>query len=201
LVIYHFVIEGGAFVQLPDGQSIELQPGDIVILPHGDAHQMTSGKGAVVTSQTSAILSKVKSRDLSPLQAGGGGDAARFVCGYMACDPYISRPILKGLPRVFKVNIRRDRSGHWLENSILHLSKKQLRDKSAARPCLRSFRRLCSSIPCGGTLPACRNSRWGGSGERAIPSWEKASDCCIAALPIRGQSPIWQMRWAFPDRP
>jgi len=39
----------------------------------------------------------------------------------MSCDPYLSRPILSGLPPVFKVNIRTDRSGHWLENSILHL--------------------------------------------------------------------------------
>ena len=121
LVIYHFLIEGEALVQLPDGQSMQLQPGDVVILPHGDAHQMTSGKGAVATSQTSAILSKVKARDLSPMQAGGGGDTARFVCGYMACDPYISRPILNGLPPVFKVNIRTDRSGRWLEDSIQHL--------------------------------------------------------------------------------
>jgi hypothetical protein len=39
----------------------------------------------------------------------------------MSCDPYLSRPILSGLPPVAKVNIRTDRSGHWLENSILHL--------------------------------------------------------------------------------
>ncbi len=92
-----------------------------MIIPHGDQHQMTSGKCTAATSQTSAILSKVKSRDLSPMQAGGGGEAARFACGYMACDPYISRPILSGLPPVFKVNIRTDNSGQWLENSILHL--------------------------------------------------------------------------------
>ena len=55
------------------------------------------------------------------MQAGGGGDSARYVCGYMACDPFLSRPILGGLPPVFKVHIRTDRSGQWLENSILHL--------------------------------------------------------------------------------
>jgi AraC-like DNA-binding protein len=121
LVIYHLLIDGRALVELANRQSIELEPGDVVILPHGDPHHMTSGKGVTATPQTSAILSKVKSRDLSPMQAGGGGDAARFVCGYMACDPYISRPILTGLPPVFKVNIRTDRSGQWLENSILHL--------------------------------------------------------------------------------
>jgi transcriptional regulator GlxA family with amidase domain len=39
----------------------------------------------------------------------------------MTCDPYLSRPILSGLPPVLKVNIRTDRSGNWLENSIMHL--------------------------------------------------------------------------------
>ncbi len=121
LVIYHFLIEGQAVVEVSGGPSIDLRPGDVVIIPHGDQHQMTSGKCTAATSQTSAILSKVKSRDLSPMQAGGGGEAARFACGYMACDPYISRPILSGLPPVFKVNIRTDNSGQWLENSILHL--------------------------------------------------------------------------------
>lgn len=121
LVIYHFVIDGGAFVRLPDGQSVDLGPGDIVVLPHGDSHQMTSGSAVTATSLTSAILSKVKSGDLSPMHAGGGGDSARYVCGYMACDPFLSRPILSGLPPLFKVNIRTNRSGQWLENSILHL--------------------------------------------------------------------------------
>jgi len=39
----------------------------------------------------------------------------------MSCDLHLSRPILSGLPPVFKVNIRTDPSGLWLENSILHL--------------------------------------------------------------------------------
>jgi transcriptional regulator GlxA family with amidase domain len=39
----------------------------------------------------------------------------------MSCDPYVSRPILTGLPAVFKTNIRSDGSGQCLENSILHL--------------------------------------------------------------------------------
>ena len=121
LVIYHFVIDGAAFVTLPDGESMELGPGDIVVLPHGDPHLMTSAPGVAATSLNSAILSKIKARDLRPMQAGGGGDSARYVCGYMACDPFLSRPILGGLPPVFKVHIRTDRSGQWLENSILHL--------------------------------------------------------------------------------
>lgn len=121
IVLYHLVIEGGAVIELTDGGLLELRPGDVVIFPHGDLHHMSSGKGAVRPFPNYGINAKVKARDLSPLHAGGGGEISRFVCGYMTCDPYLSRPILSGLPPVFKVNVRTDRSGHWLENSILHL--------------------------------------------------------------------------------
>src|SRR5580765_8193301 len=121
LVLYHLVIEGGAVVDLADGLSLDLKPGDVVIFPHGDAHHMSSGGGATRPFPNYGISAKIKARDLSALHAGGGGDTSRFVCGYMACDPYLIRPILNGLPPVFKVNIRTDSSGIWLENSILHL--------------------------------------------------------------------------------
>jgi transcriptional regulator GlxA family with amidase domain len=36
----------------------------------------------------------------------------------MACDPRLSQVFLSGLPPIFKVNIREDPSGRWLEDSI-----------------------------------------------------------------------------------
>jgi AraC-like DNA-binding protein len=121
LVLYHLLIDGGALVEMEDGESVALAPGDIVIFPHGDPHHMSSGKEARRPFPNYGITPKIKARDLSPLRAGGGGDVSRFVCGYMMCDPHLSRPILNGLPPVFKVNVRTDSSGHWLETSILHL--------------------------------------------------------------------------------
>jgi AraC-like DNA-binding protein len=121
LLVYHFLIDGGAVVQLIDGPSLELTAGDVVIVPHASQHHMTSGRGAVAPFPNYGISAKIKSRDLSPLRAGGGGTTSRFVCGYMTCDPHLCRPILNGLPPVFKVNIRTDRSGQWLESSIMHL--------------------------------------------------------------------------------
>jgi AraC-like DNA-binding protein len=120
LVLYHLVIEGRAVIELVDGQRTELSAGDIVVFPHGDPHHMSSGAGERSFPEY-GISAKIKARDLRPLRAGGGGDISRFVCGYMSCDPHLSRPILSGLPSVFKVNIRTDASGLWLENSILHL--------------------------------------------------------------------------------
>jgi AraC-like DNA-binding protein len=121
LLLYHFVIEGGAVIELMDGHCIDLQAGDVVVFPYGDPHHMSSGKGATRPFPDYGIGAKIKARDLSPLRAGGGGTVSRFVCGYMTCDPYLCRPILNGLPPVFKVSIRSDSAGHWLESSIMHL--------------------------------------------------------------------------------
>ena len=119
-LLYHLVVDGSAHVEMADGKSLELTSGDVVIFPNGDAHHMSS-KGMKPPFPNYGINDKIRARDLSPLHAGGGGKTSRFVCGYMTCDPHISRPILNGLPPVFKVNIRTDRSGQWLESSILHL--------------------------------------------------------------------------------
>jgi len=121
LVVYHLVVEGGAHVEMLDGQSLTLVPGDVVVFPHGDAHTMSNAKTARPPFPNYGITAKILARDLSPLRAGGGGAVSKFVCGYMTCDPHPSRPILGGLPPVFKVNVREDGAGHWLESSILHL--------------------------------------------------------------------------------
>ncbi len=67
-----------------------------------------------------AMLQEVLAQGLKVASMGGGGEVTKFVCGYLACDPHLSKTFLGGLPPVFKVNIRRDSSGQWLENSILY---------------------------------------------------------------------------------
>jgi len=121
LVPFHLLIDGTSYVELVDGGSIELSPGDIVVFPNGDAHHMSNHKATKRPFPNYGIRTKIESRDLSPLLAGGDGEVSHFVCGYMTCDPELCKPILSGLPPVFKVNIRTDTSGTWLESSILHL--------------------------------------------------------------------------------
>ena len=119
LLVYHFLVEGYGIVRLGN-EAIELEPGDVVVVPHGDAHEMCSAQGKAETL-SEAMIAKLQTRDLSAMQAGGGGEVARFVCGFMVCDPLLCRPILQSLPPAFKVNLRSDRSGQWLENTLLHL--------------------------------------------------------------------------------
>ncbi len=120
LLIYHFLVEGSGIVRLRDKAAIELEPGDVVVVPHGDAHEMCSVQ-RMGTNFSEAMIAKLQTRDLTAMHAGGGGEVARFVCGYMVCDPLLCRPILQSLPPAFKVNLRTDRSGQWLETTLLHL--------------------------------------------------------------------------------
>ena len=121
LVIYHYVAEGHALAVTSDGSSLSLEPGDVIAFPHGDWHLLTSGGRSEDPEQTLEAIKKIKTHDLSLLRVGGGGEPTRLICGFMACDPHLGRPILDGLPAMFKVNVRSDNSGRWLENSILHL--------------------------------------------------------------------------------
>lgn len=121
VVVFHLLTHGKAVAQLSDGCFENLGPGDIVVFPHGDAHHMADSRSTPRPFPDYNVGEKVRTRDLSPVIAGGGGTETRFVCGYMSCDPFLSRPLLSGLPPILKVNIRTDSSGHWLENSILHL--------------------------------------------------------------------------------
>jgi AraC-like DNA-binding protein len=116
VIIYHLLTEGHAYARLESGPVVTLDPGDIVIFPHGDPHIMGNGQ-PVVPIDYGKELERIFSQGLKVARA-GGGDITRFVCGYMACDPHLSRVLLGGLPPILRVAIGDDESGKWLENSI-----------------------------------------------------------------------------------
>jgi AraC-like DNA-binding protein len=117
IIIYHLLTEGRASARLLDGDRIALEAGDLVIFPHGDSHIIENGL-TTKTVDMAKELARLVANGLKLSRFGGGGEVTRFVCGFMACDPQLSQVFLSGLPPVFKVNIRNDASGRWLENSI-----------------------------------------------------------------------------------
>jgi AraC-like DNA-binding protein len=88
-----------------------------VIFPHGHAHILENGPPTESVDMEKE-LARIVSQGLKLSRVGGGGEVTRFVCGFMACEPRLSQVFLSGLPPLFKVNIRNDASGRWLENSI-----------------------------------------------------------------------------------
>jgi len=117
VIIYHLLTEGRAYIRMEDGTRMALNPGDIVMIPHGDRHIMENGP-STQTIDDSEQAAQVLAMRLKLCRIGGGGELTKLVCGYMACEPRLSQVFLSGLPPIFKVSIRNDPSGKWLENSI-----------------------------------------------------------------------------------
>jgi AraC-like DNA-binding protein len=117
VIIYHLLCEGRAYCEIQDGERVELSAGDLVALPHGHEHRMGSGDRVAPVDVASA-LPGILARGLELMAIGGGGEAAKFICGYLACDPQLSQAFLGGLPPLIRLNIRDDASGQWLENSL-----------------------------------------------------------------------------------
>jgi AraC-like DNA-binding protein len=116
VIVYHLLIEGKAFARL-GRERIELFPGDVVVFPHGDAHFLESGASAP-SLDVESELQRIFSQGLRLSRFGGGGEITRFVCGFLVCEPNLSEVFLAGLPPMFKINIRQEDSGQWLEDSI-----------------------------------------------------------------------------------
>lgn len=115
---FHHITEGTAFVKVGE-ETTPLAPGDIVIMPHGDAHVMGAGAGGQPIDGDAALPSLWAGK-LALASFGGGGEVTGLVCGYLACDGELIKPVLAGLPRVLRVNIRTDPAGDWLDNMLRH---------------------------------------------------------------------------------
>ena len=117
LIIYHFVTEGDAYAELPQGEREELKAGDVVMFPHGNAHLL--GRGSVAKPvDARSLFAQGFGEELKVVRFGGGGKTTRFVCGFMACESRLCEIFMAGLPRILKLNVANEPSGQWLENSI-----------------------------------------------------------------------------------
>lgn len=117
LVRYHLVTEGRCVIK-PDGAGItSLEPGDVAVLPHDESHLIGSDLHLPPASMR-ALAQPPGWKQLPLARYGGGGEIARVVCGFLACDPRLCRPMLATLPPLLKVNIRASQAGGWIEGSI-----------------------------------------------------------------------------------
>ena len=117
VIIYHLLTEGQGFAGLEHGKPVPLTAGDMVIFPHGDSHVIGNGAHVEPVDQERE-LHRIFAQGLKLARAGGGGEVTKLVCGYMSCDPELSRVFLAGLPAILKVNVRDGAAAQWLESSI-----------------------------------------------------------------------------------
>ncbi|HLA72998.1 MAG TPA: AraC family transcriptional regulator [Steroidobacteraceae bacterium] len=118
IIEFHYISEGRAYIRVGE-ETTPLAAGDVVMVPHGDAHFMGNGTGGTLIDGKKALPALLTGR-MKISEAGGGGEITGLICGYLSCDAELIKPVLAGLPRVVRVNLRADKSGEWLENTLRH---------------------------------------------------------------------------------
>jgi AraC-like DNA-binding protein len=117
LVLFHLVTEGEATARITGHDALALTAGDIVVFPRGDAHEMWNGRTSKLYPGA-RLLPKLSKGELAAEKWGGRGAVTRIICGYLGCERHAEELFLRGLPPIFKVNVRSSPAGAWIESAI-----------------------------------------------------------------------------------
>ncbi|WP_428311339.1 AraC family transcriptional regulator [Hydrocarboniphaga sp.] len=107
LVFFHMLTAGRCKVRLTGGVDVlDAVAGDLILITRDEPHLLGSHLHLAPTEVDSmAEVEITASGDLVHLRHGGGGEATRFVCGYLACSRSVCRPLFDALPRVLRIPI------------------------------------------------------------------------------------------------
>ena len=95
-------------------------------------------------------------RAVMQIEHGGGGAPTHCICGYLAFDPRICRPLIGGLPGMLKIPLADDAKGAWLlellrvgvrESTTQGPGARTLLAKLAELTFVEAMRRYASSLP------------------------------------------------------
>lgn len=130
IVFFHIITQGRCRVRLSSGgDALELKAGDLILMAHDDAHLLGSDlQLAPVDSET--LVRPAVPGGLLTIDHGGGGEETRLMCGFLSCDPQLSRPLLDALPRMLRVPLGDGAASQWL----LGLLQRGARENSAPGP-------------------------------------------------------------------
>lgn len=118
--IYHLVTEGRCRAALPGSvEWVELGPGDLIMFPHGDGHRLGSDLQLAPVG-AEILVEPSPEGGLARIQHGGGGARTRFVCGFLACDKRLCRPLLGALPRMLRVELGDGPAAAWITATLRH---------------------------------------------------------------------------------
>ncbi len=121
VAIFHLLADGTCHARLPDGgEALDLVAGDLLMLPHGDAHFMGSDLHLHAVPAAALVCPDAAGGGLLRIRHGGGGPRTQFICGYMACDRRLCRPLLSALPRILRVSLAADPATSWMLVALQH---------------------------------------------------------------------------------
>ena len=101
---FHVCTDGSCWVTAGKLPPVRIETGDVIIFPRGDQHVMASDPG-IAPVPIADIYSQPSRERITILKHGGGGQHARFICGFPHADQQFD-PLLKSLPALLCVRAR-----------------------------------------------------------------------------------------------
>ncbi|HEY7915266.1 MAG TPA: AraC family transcriptional regulator [Blastocatellia bacterium] len=101
IALFHVLVEGQCWISIEGQAPLKMEACDVIIFPHGDPHVMSSHMGARPRPINTLLPSQL-SEEVPQLVYGGGGEATRFVCGFLHCDQRFN-PLIGALPAMLCV--------------------------------------------------------------------------------------------------
>lgn len=127
-VFFHWLITGSCRARLQaGGPTFEIAAGDLLMMPNDETHLMGSDLHMEPVDAGSLVK---PANGMMRIDYGGGGEATRFVCGFLSCDKRLCRPLLDALPGMLRVPFGNDPTATWFK-SLLQLGTEET---SAKRP-------------------------------------------------------------------
>jgi len=113
-VFFHIITKGRCRVRLSGGgDALDLAVGDLILMAHDDAHHLGSDV-QLAPVDADALVRPAASGGLLTMDHGGGGEETWLMCGFLSCDPQLSRPLLDALPRMLRVPLGDGPAAQWL---------------------------------------------------------------------------------------
>jgi AraC-like DNA-binding protein len=101
VAFFHFLTEGACKVRLIDGTEVlEARAGDLVLFPQEGKHLMGTDLHLAPMQGQASIEALPGAPEVFQMRHGGGGEATRFICGYLSLSQSVFRPLLEALPKV-----------------------------------------------------------------------------------------------------
>ncbi|HEY7551496.1 MAG TPA: AraC family transcriptional regulator [Hyphomicrobiaceae bacterium] len=102
--LFHLATTGSCWITCGKLAPIKIETGDVMVFPRSDQHVMASDLG-LTPVPIARIVPKVSRQQITLVNYGGGGEEARFVCGYLHSDQRFA-PLLDAMPAFVCVRVR-----------------------------------------------------------------------------------------------
>jgi AraC-like DNA-binding protein len=102
--IFHVLAEGSCWAMVKGEPPLHMVAGDVLVVPQGDEHLMASDLSLEPVPMKN-LVPQIPYPGMPPVVHGGGGEVARFVCGFLHCDQKFN-PLFSTLPKLLCVRSR-----------------------------------------------------------------------------------------------